>query len=355
MKRTSLAIAVAIVLVLSGAVGCSKEKERRSSTPVAASSTPVPERLTPDVAARAFRTYLTNDDVARASGDERLALTWVTDGQSPLTAAEYRKAAFGDNPVPRYDYLAPALYVPKLNDSTYPQWFVAVAERTQKPAAGGRPDAKTRQTSVQALTRKAPGAPWRLSLATVLVRKAKLPRIAVDSEGYATPLATTDAALVIPPKSIPGIQAAIAEEGPDSVPAKLMKPGPGTTGYYEQTRKAKKRARDAGLAFDAVFPATQFPIFPLCTEDGAGFVLYALGRDTVTVLRNKKRKVPVPRDAAHLLDSLIIGDQLHVSQILQFGVSDPVKATGKKPQPKADVIAIDGGATKASAPDEKTP
>lgn len=355
MKRTSLAVAA--LLVLSGAPGCSREKKAAPGTPVVTASTPVPERLTPQAAGRAFRAYILNDDVARASGDERLALTWVTDGQSALTASQYRKAAFSDDhPVPRYDYGTPALYVPRFSESAYPQWFVAVADRTDKPMAVAKPDPKTRHTSVQAFTRKDAGAPWKLSLATVLRHKARLPKIAVDKEGYATQLPGGEAALLIPPKSLPGIQAAIAEEGPDSVPAKLMKPGPGTTGYYEHTKAAKKQAKEAGLATDTVFPATQFPLFPLRTVDGGGFVLYALGRDTVTFVKNKKRaKQPIPRDAAHLLDSLILGDELHVTQVLQFGAYDPAKPGGKKAQPKADVIAIDGWPTKASAPQLKNP
>ncbi|SEF95045.1 hypothetical protein SAMN04489712_102607 [Thermomonospora echinospora] len=350
MKRTSLAVPAVAVLLVGGISGCSAEERRASTTPVAVASSPEPERLTPQSAAHEFQRFVSNDDVARASGDERLALHWVADGQMALTAAEYRRAVFHGEAVPRYDYKAPTLYVPKLSESTYPQWFVAVAERTAKPAPGARTDPDEARTAVMAFIRRSPESQWKLSLSTLLRDKAELPEIAVDSEGYAGAVLTGETDLLIPPKSVAGIQAAIAEEGPDSVPAKLMKPGPGTTGYFNETRQIKKRAGKAGLAFDVVFPATLHPVFPLRTADGGAFVLYALGRDTVTLAKDTEDRPPIPTDAAHLLDSLILGNELHVSQTLQFGAYDPPKAKPKKPQPKADVIAIDGAVVRAASP-----
>jgi hypothetical protein len=350
VKRTSLAVPAVAVLLVGGALGCSAEDRPTSTTPVAVASSPEPERLTPQVAAREFQRFVNNDDVARAGGDERLALTWVADGQTALTAAEYRRAVFHGEALPRYEYRTPALYVPKLSDSTYPQWFVAVVERAPRPAEGERSRPDDVRTAIMAFIRRSPETHWRLSLSTLLRDKAEPPEIAVDSEGYAGAVLTGETDLLIPPKSVAGIQAAIAEEGPDSVPAKLMKPGPGTTGYFNETRQIKKKAGKAGLAFDVVFPATLHPVFPLRTTDGGAFVLYALGRDTVTLAKSKDGRPPIPTDAAHLLDSLILGNELHVSQTLQFGTYDPPEVKGKKPQPKADVIAIDGAVVRASAP-----
>jgi hypothetical protein len=357
VKRTALTALAA--LSLTGAVGCSQQR-KAPTAPVAFASAPAPERLTPDVARQAFRAYTTNEDVARASGDERLALSWAGDGQSQLIAAAFRKAAFTGDPVPRYDYRNPRLYVPRL--TTYPQWFVAVADRTTRSgdgtAAQGRPGAAkagSKRTAIMAFNRASPAARWRLSLTTVLNPKTRPPQIAVDKEGYATPLATFDTGVVIQPRSVPGIQATLAAEGTGSVAASVMRTGTYTTGYYTQTRKAKKHAMDAGLAYDTVFTATGFPIFPLRTTDGGGFVLYALSRNTVTFLRNNKGHLPIPRDAAHLLDTLVLKDEINVTETLQFGALDPAQGpsptpthtTGRKSQPKAEIIANDGAVTKA--------
>lgn len=358
MKRSSLAVPVVAVLlwVLPAALlaGCSAGDRSAPTAPVAAASPAEPQRLTPQVAAREFSKFVNNDDVARASGDERLALNWVADGQTPITAAEYRRAVFHGEPVPRHEYKSPTIYVPRLSESTFPQWFVVVAERTERAAAGRRAGSGRSRTAIMAFIRRDRESTWKLSLSTLLRDKARLPKIALDAEGYATAVLTGEDDLLIPPKSLAGIQAAIAEEGPDSVPADLMKPGPGTTGYFTETKQIKKRAAKEGLAFDVVFPATLYPIFSLRTVDGGAFVLYALGRDTVTLAKDENDRPPIPTEAAHLLDSLILGNQLNVYEVLQFAAYDPPKIkdakNGKKTQPKAEVIAIDGAAVRATAP-----
>ncbi|MBA9007850.1 hypothetical protein [Thermomonospora cellulosilytica] len=351
MKRTSLAVPALALLLGAGAVGCSTEERGASTTPVAAATTPaVPERLTLQVAAREFHRFVNNEDVARASGDERLALQWVSDGQSALTAAEYRHAVFHDEALPRYEYVEPTFYVPKLSEDTYPQWFVVAAERRVRPVAGQEADKEDPRTALMAFIRRSPEARWTLSLVTMLEEKAESPEVELDTEGYATAVLTGETDLLIPPKSVAGIQAAIAEEGPDSVPARLMKPGVGTTAYYHETRRIKKEADKSDLAFDVVFPATLHPVFTLRTTDGGALVLYALSRDTVTLAKDQARRPPIPTEAAHLLDSLILGSELHVSQTLQFAAYDPPKAKPKKPQPKAEVIATGGAVTRAYSP-----
>jgi hypothetical protein len=349
VNRTALAAVAA--LLLAGVTGCAQQ-QKPPMTPITLASAPAPERLTPDVAARAFRAYVVNEDVARASGDERLALSWAGDGQAQLIAGAFRKAAFTGDPAPRYGYANERLYVPRLN--TYPQWFVAVADRTTR-AGDARPgsgptaaEARTKSTVIMVFVRTAPAARWRLSLTTLLNKKAKLPQIPVDREGYATPLATFDGGLVIQPRGVPAIQATLAAEGSGSVAAGVMRTGAYTSGYYTETRKAKKRASDAGLAYDTVFTATAFPVFSLRTSDGGGLVMYALSQNTVTFLKDhQKGHLAIPRDAAHLLDTLVLRDEVNVTETLQFAATVPARPTGRKPQPKADVIATDGAVTKA--------
>jgi hypothetical protein len=346
MKTAKVVAALLLAFaVLAAAAGCSKDRGRTPTVPVAVASAPPDEPLTPKAAERAFRTYANNDDVARASGDERLALTWTADGQSALMAAEYRLAAFRGDPVPRYTYGKPTLYVPRL--TTYPRWFVAITERTPRPStAEPRPEP---HTAIMAFIKRGPSDTWRLSLTSKPAGKAKLPKIEVAADGYATPLATTDASLLIPPRSVPSIHGAVADEGPGSVPARNMKPGPSTTGLYERTQQAKKKAKN--LVVNTVFPATLFPIFPLRTADGGGFVLYALTRDTQTYVKEHDGVPPVPADAEHLVDTLEFGDELHVFHTLQFAAYDPPKTASKR---KAEVLAAGGAATKVDVKELKS-
>jgi hypothetical protein len=325
---------------------------------VASAGTPIDERLTPDIAARAFRSYVNNDDVARASGDERLALAWADDGQAQLIAAEFRKAAFTGDPVPRYTYTDQKLYVPRLKLDQYPKWFMVRADRTPGAAEGDEPGKPSgRRTALMAFVRKSPESRWRLSVSTLLDKtlldkKVKAPEIPVDKDGYATVLATFDVGLTIQPRIVPAMQATLAEEGPDSLAAKVMRTGAHTTGYYARDRKNEERENGDGIAYDSVYSAaTGFPIYQLRTADGGGIVLYGLSRNTVTFIKNKKHgHLSIPRDAAHLLDTIVLKDELHVTETLQFAATVPAKPTGKSKgsgQGKAAVIASDGAVVSA--------
>jgi hypothetical protein len=333
------AIALTSVLLLSGVAACARER-KPIPVPQVVSSPVISEKLTPQSAAETFKGYAASEDVARASGDERLALTWTSDGQSELTAAEFRKAAFTGTAVTRYDYGTPTFYVPDLN--SYPQWFVAAADRTAAGQAG------TKQTALLAFIRNGPADRWKLSLATLLAKGSKLPSVVVDASGYATPLATFAAAPLIQPRSVPSIQASIAEDGPQAAATKVMKDGPYTTGFNAQKVANKAADRKIGLAVEPIFQPTLFPIFPLKTADGGGLVLYALKRQTVTFVALPGHTMPIPRDAVHMLDTLVMKDQLTVNQTMQFAAAVPPTAKPKATQPKADVIAADYAVTSAS-------
>jgi hypothetical protein len=356
MART-VAFPLLVVLGLTTGTACSIPGDRPAE-PIAVSSSggsPIDERLTPDVAARAFRSFVSNDDVARASGDERLALSWTEDGQAQLTAAEFRKAAFTGDPVARYDYSGQKFYVPRL--TKFPKWFVVTADRARKDAPG---KADTQQV-LMAFVRKYPESRWRLSLATSPDEQAmdtpaakKAMQIVVDKDGYATPLATFDIGLTIQPRIVPAMQATLAEEGPESLAAKVMSTGPYTSGYYAGDQLNERRDNERGLAYDSVYAATGFPIYPLRTADGGGLVLYALSKDTVTFVKDKQRgRLTVPRETAHLLDTIVLKDELRVMETLQFAAVVPAKPPGRQDQtlagdqPKAAVIGAGGAVVTA--------
>lgn len=349
MKK-AVATALATAFALAGVASCSSTRHRARTTPAAAVSSPAPEPLTPQSAATAFRTFVSNDDVARASGDERLGLWWTSEGQSQLAAAAFREAVAGGIPVPRYRYDTPVLYVPRLLPEG-PQWFVASARRTTA-------DGKDPQNVLMGFVQSKPNQRWRLSLSALLDKKQEPPKIAVDAQGYAKALATFDSKLLIQPRGVPSIQATIAEEGPQNVAARVMAAGKHTTGYYTsdqkatKTKAAKKTKKSPGLRIDTVYATTSFPIFPLATTDGGGIVLYALSRDTVTTRPGKKRsgRLTVPKEALPFISPEQVHSEIDVTQTLQFAALVPPTAAKGEHQDKATVIASDGGIIRVSAP-----
>jgi hypothetical protein len=342
MKK-AVASALVTALALVGAASCSGTSRGARTTPAAVVSSPAPEPLTPETAAKAFRTFVSNDDVARASGDERLGLWWTSEGQSQLTAAAFRRAVAAGAPVPRYRYTSAVFYVPRLRPAD-PQWFVASARRTTV-------DRKNARTVLMAFSQIKPSQRWQLSLSALLDKKQKSPKIALDAEGYAKPLATFDSALLIPPRVVPSIQATLAEEGPQNLAADVMATGKHTTDYYNGDQKATKPKKGSGLRVNTVYATTAFPIFPLATTDGGGIVLYALSRDAVTTrIKKKSGGVPVPKDAVPFINPALVHDEIDVTQTLQFAALVPLKAKKDAGQTKAVIIAADDGVVKATVP-----
>lgn len=351
--KNVVALTLVTTLALTGAAGCSGTPHSTARTrPVAATTSPAPEPVSPRSAAKAFRAFVSNYDVARAAGDERLALWWTSEGQSQLTAAAFRRAAAAGEPVPRYRYEEPRFYVPRLR-ATDVQWFVVSARRTTA-------DGKDPHTAFMGFIRSRPTQHWRLSLSALLDKKQEPPKILLDADGYAKALPTFDDSLVIPPRLVPSIQATIAEEGPHNVASRVMAAGPYTTAYYAADQKTTKTVKTVtkgkkvdGLRTSVVYAATSFPIFPLATADGGGLVLYALSRDTV-ISKSKKKpgRVPIPKGATPFISPSLVHGMLDVSQTMQYVAVVPPKP---KPKPgaataKADIIGADGGTVKASVP-----
>ncbi len=366
-----MAVALPLVLALAAA-GCVGDRpDARPTATVPTTSPPEPVPLTPQVAERAFRTYVTDEDVARAAGDERLALTWTSDGQAQLTAAEFREAAYDGDPVRRFVYGDPELYVPKLKDDAYPQWFVASVDRS---VLGER---KSKRKVLMAFVLRSVSDHWKLAFATVVHRKAKVPDVAVDDEGYAEPLSTDDTSLLIRPRDVIGIHATVAAEGGRSVAAKVIKSSAVTTGFYKDAKRAKKKAKEDDLTLQTVYTATPFPYFALRTEDGGGLIVYSMFRSTSLTSEDADAPKPeIPEEAEHLLDGTVEGNKVDTTATLHFAAYDPPRERdgeegeekdGKKDagdedggkkggDRKAHVIADEGAITKASTPPlEKQP
>jgi hypothetical protein len=351
LHRFLRVVAAGVLLTLLAAAGCAEGKtEARPTVTMPETSPPEPVPLTPQVAESAFRAYVTDEDVARAAGDERLALTWTSDGQSQLTAAEFRKAAYDGDPVRRFVYGKPKLYVPKFKGTGYPQWFLVSVDRSVMG------EKKSKRRALMAFILRGASEHWKLTLTSLLEEKAKEPEVTIDADGYATPLSTADSSVLIRPRDVGGIQATIAAEGPGSVAAKVMKSSPVTTGFYQDAKRARKKARKKDLTLQVVYTATPFPYFGLRTEHGGGLVVYSLFRNTSLIAKDPDTPKPeIPAEAEHLLDGTVEGNEVDTTSTLHFAAYDPPKAEKGETQPKAHMIADDGAVTKAGTPPLKKP
>ncbi|GAA3232257.1 hypothetical protein [Actinocorallia longicatena] len=317
------------VLLSAGALsGCSDRPAKPRATPVAVAAPATDTPLTPASALKAFNLWANNDDVARATADERLGLTWADDGQVAVTASEFRKAARTGIPPMRFSYGEPTLWVPRLGG--YPQWFVANVTRNGTP-------------SLLALIKKSPGQRFRLSIAVTPVKGAKLPQIATDADGYATAMATRDESLLVGPSLVASLQAAVAEDGSKSFSAPSLQSGPFTTGLATQSAKEDKAAGKKDLIYGSAYTAPQLPVFPLRTKDGGCMVLYPLAHDVALTRRTDVGPLEAPADAGHLLPTPAVGMQMRISANLQYAAVVPPKPVKKVKNPARIAIVAAGG------------
>jgi hypothetical protein len=220
-------------------------------------------------------------------------------------------------------------------------WFAALVER--QDAAGGR------RTALLAFMRQFENSRWQLSFASLLytatpdsVNGAPL-GVALDDEGYATPLPTRDDSLAISPHLMAPLHATIAEEGPAGFAAGLIAGGPQTTGYFTEFGEAKPAAKRLGLLYDSIFGATEFPIYALRTADGGAVVLYSLSRTTSWQAQtaNALGVVPVPENARWKVGRPVVRRKLRVIETQQYVAHvQPHGATRL-----SEVVGFDGAVT----------
>ena len=264
---------VALGLLLS-AQGC-------STTASAGTSVTGP---TPASALGVFNSFVTTEKVALANHNELLALSLLTGSQYSITAAGYAAASHqATGPV----YGHPTLYVPKL--TTYPQWFMAtVPER----AAPGDPV----RTALLVFDRLGAEATWALSGSVLLNPGAPAPKVAIDSSGYATALATSDRALKLRPDVVGAVQAAVADDGPSSAAASVVQAGPQTTGLYQSNAAIARQAAAQKTTYTWELEGTSYPFFALRTAGGGALVFYTMTLATLTVPTH----LPPARSKTHL-------------------------------------------------------
>ncbi|GAA1263797.1 hypothetical protein GCM10009677_14330 [Sphaerisporangium rubeum] len=345
MIRTVRA-ALAAILLAGAAGACTSDRPAARPSPAA---TPAPQasasaRETPTVtlkeAARAVRAILATDDVVRAAGDEPYALAQTRDAQLPIMVTEFRST---DLKPPRYTWGEPRLLVPRLD--RFPLWFAALVER--------RDPHGDRRTALLAFMRQYENSRWQLSFSSLLNAATPLGSdgaplgVALDGEGYATPLPTRDDTLAISPHLMAPLHATIAEEGPGGFAAGLIAAGPQTTGYFTEVGEAKPEAKRLGLLYDSIFGATEYPIYALRTTDGGAVVLYSLTRTTNWQAQtlNAAGLVPVPENARWSTGRPVVRRKLRVVETQQYVAHVQPRGATRL----SEVVGYDGAVTGVSA------
>jgi hypothetical protein len=285
-------------------------------------------------AERVYHAYLAASDRAAAQGNQTHGLALVTGAQWAQVNGQYTALASAGTPVPRYKYGRPVFYVPALDD--FPYWFVVAVPR-QRVRSG---HLAAPVNTLLLFERGKQTVPWTLSGSAVL--EAKLPDIAMDG-GYAIPVATTDAQLLLRPDVVGATQAAVADDGPSSPAAAVVGPGPYTTGLYAAQSAQAKAAKARGLQYTWLLEGAPFWQFGLRLADGGALVLYGMYLNTTTEHPNLVAGSPIPVPAGFgplLAAPTEIGyHAVYANWTYQFAAIDP-PATARNA--KLQVIAAQG-------------
>jgi hypothetical protein len=236
-------------------------------------------------ARQAYDDYRAASDAAAVQGDKTRALSVVTAAAWAQANGQYLALAAG-TPVPRYRYGAPAFYVPALEG--YPQWFVVAVPRSTVTSGRAGPAVDT----LMLFARAKKSVPWTLSGSAVLDRP--LPAIALDADGYADAVSTTDSALLLRPDVVGATQAAVADDGPASPAAAVIGAGPYTTGLYaaQAARATAERAR--GLRYQWLLQGARYPQVGLRLAEGGALVMYGMYLNTTNEHPNLVAGAPIP-------------------------------------------------------------
>jgi hypothetical protein len=299
----------------------------------------------PADALKVFNSYVTANKVAVANRDQLLAESLTSSAQFDVLSSQYDVAASTGVPVTNPDYGKPTLYVPKL--TTYPQWFLAAAP--EYPAHGGQP-----RTAVLVFDRPEASSPWALDGTVQLASNASALNVAVDQNGYATALPTTDPSLEFPPDEVGATHASVVDEGPSSPAAKVVAAGPQTTGIYHTNAAYAAKIRPGHWLYTWQMEGTSYPFFALRTTDGGAVVFYTMSLNRQTVPATKPPEhpkvqppsIPVPDVYKPLLsaDQAPFIDEFDADSTLQFLTVDPPAAkNGGTATGKLRVIGNGGG------------
>jgi hypothetical protein len=283
-----------------------------------------------------YSSYLTVSDAAAAQGDGTQGLSDVADAQWAVVHGQYTALASAGEPVTRYRYGQPVFYVPAL--STYPRWFMAaVPRRTEEDGRLG-----AAANTIMLFERLRPGVPWTLNGSAVLDQA--LPAIAVDSDGYAIDMTTTDPALLLRPDVVGATQAAVVDDGPTSAAAAVIGSGPQTTGLYAAQAAYAKAEAALGLQYQWLLQGAAFPQFELRTADGGALVLYGMYLNTTTQHPDlvPGSPIPVPADFSPLLAAPTeVGyHAVYANWTYEYAAVDPPLTAHNA---KIEVIAAGGG------------
>ncbi|TDB85066.1 hypothetical protein E1264_22505 [Actinomadura sp. KC216] len=300
---TSCLITAAMGTGCSGRSPSSAEAEKRSAAPA----------LSKEQAQQVLDSYAAGANRLRLKVDRRALAAIEAEPQLSMDEASLKLRRVIKRPPPEVKFMNTSFYIPRV--SGYPRWFAAATVTGQ---------GKRSVRHALLFTQDKAGTPWLLT-ANPYPTSDALGNVALDSEGYATPVdADEREGLATAPGTLPEAHAALLTDGPGAPKASLLADGAQTSETYKALKQGEKSLAGRGVTLSSRFSPTQYRVFALRTKDRGALVWYVI-KQNEAYSSAKRGRLAVGGDLLGLAPVKAARTRMDTTVLVQYLAAVPPK------------------------------
>ncbi|WP_067453584.1 hypothetical protein [Actinomadura macra] len=244
---------------------------------------------------------------------DRLALRAIeADPQLSMDTAAFRLRRVIRQRPPTLRLSQVVYYIPRM--SGYPRWFAA-------DAATGSGKRTVRHALL--FTQAKAGQPWLLAADPYPLAPA-LNKVALDPEGYATPVDPRAEGLAITPERLPGVHASLLTDGPSAAGVSVLADGPRTHQTFEALRHGEQALSKRGITLSSRFSVAPYGVYALRTRDRGALVWYVLKQNEAYSAPNRGT-LAVSGDLIGLAPTRAARNRMDTTVLVQYLATIPPK------------------------------
>lgn len=213
---------------------------------------------------------------------------------------------------PKLAFANPTFYIPRLTG--YPRWFAA-------DAVSGQGKRSLRHALL--FTQARQGAPWLLT-ADPYPSDAALSRVALDPEGYASPVSPDGKGLAVAPSKLPQAHAALLTNGPGAPGTSALADGAKTSETYKALKQGEKVLAGRGVTLSSRFSPARYNVYALRTKDRGAVVWYIL-QQSEAYSASQRGRLAVSGDLVGLAPAKAGTTRMDTTVLVQYLATVPPK------------------------------
>ncbi|MGI5419683.1 hypothetical protein [Actinomadura luteofluorescens] len=306
--RTLVPLLLPGLLAAAVSTGCSG-----NNTSSAAPGKPQgPPALTKEQAQQVLTSFASGMNQAGLRFSGRTLRTVETDPQLTMDVAALKlRRAVRQRP-PKVVFSHTTFYIPRLTG--HPRWFAA-------DAVSGKGKQALRHALL--FTQSSENAPWLLA-ADPYPSELALAHVALDPQGYATPVAPDVEDLAVAPAKLPKAHAALLTDGPRASGASALADGAKTSETYKALKAGEKTLATRGVTLSSRFSPAEYKVYGLRTKDRGAVVWYVL-KQNEAYSAAQRGKLAVSGDLVGLAPSTTARTRLDTTVLVQYLATIPPK------------------------------